>query len=266
MCHRLGTRQPPVPDPAQKANMAIQIRELGRDWRSRAILLHGRNSVANADVYLVEVDGQVVLAKTYAGNPAWSRWLFGRVALAREYRALDALRELGGVPQAYGLVNGDTLLTEYVAQGTTLTSHMNTPRDAWPSLVFFHRLRELVVAMHRQGVAHGDMRRRNIMRTKGEIPYLIDFTTAVQRRQYNPFSRWLFGAIGRTDELAVLKLQASFYPDSLSAEDMQSIMNRPWYLRVGQFLRKQVYRKWIKQRRWQERAKTCRAAMAKLRN
>lgn len=243
--------------------MSKQILELGRDWRSQALLLHGRNSVANADVYLVEVDGQVVLAKTYASNPAWSRLLFGRIALAREYRALSALQNLDGVPRVYGLVNGVTLLTEYVAEGNTLASHMDTPRDAWPPLGFFHRLRELVDTMHRQGIAHGDMRRRNIMRAKGEIPYLIDFATAI-RRKHNPFSSWLFGAFRRADEFAVLKLQASFYPDSLSAEDTQRILNRPWYLRVGQFLRKRVYRKWIKQRRWQERFKTCREAMAKL--
>ncbi|MDX9982059.1 MAG: RIO1 family regulatory kinase/ATPase [Lentisphaeria bacterium] len=246
--------------------MPKQIRELERDWRSHAILLHGRNSVANADVYLVEVDGEVVLAKTYAGNPVWSRWLFGRIALAREFRALDTLRELGGVPHAYGLVNGDTLLTEYVAEGTTLTSHEDSPRDAWPPLDFFHRLRELVDTMHRQGIAHGDMRRRNIMRAKGEIPYLIDFTTAVQRRKRNPLSCLLFRALWRADDFAVIKLQASFYPDSLSAEDRQRMLDRPWYLRVGQFIRKRVYRKWIKQSHWQERAKTCREAVAKLRN
>ncbi len=246
--------------------MSKQILELARDWRSQALLLHGRNSVANADVYLVEVDGQVVLAKTYASNPAWARLLFGRIALAREYRALSALQNLVGVPRVYGLVNGDTLLTEYVAEGTTLTSHVDTPREAWPSLDFFHRLRELLDTMHRQGIAHGDMRRRNIMRAKGEIPYLIDFTTAIGKRNHNPLSCWLFRAFRRADEFAVLKLQASFYPDSLSAEDTQRILNRPWYLRVGQFLRKRVYRKWIKQRRWQERAKSCRETMAKLRN
>jgi predicted Ser/Thr protein kinase len=267
MCHALANKATALDWVAgQKEAMSKQITELGQDWRSRAILLHGRNSVTNADVYLLEVDGQTVLAKTYAGNPAWSRVLFGRVALAREYRALASLQGMGGVPQVYGLVNGDTLLTEYVAAGNTLLSHQAIPRDSWPPLDFFHRLRDLVAAMHRQGVAHGDMRRRNIMRSADEQPYLIDFTTAVRQRKHNPLSAWLYRALRRADEFAVIKLQASFYPDSLSAEDRQRILNRPWYLRVGQFFRQRVYRKWIKQRRWQQRAKACREAVAKLRN
>ena len=237
--------------------------ELGRDWRSRATLLHKRNSVAKADVYLIEVDGRTLLAKTYAGNPRWARCLFGYWGLARECRAMASLAGLPGVPRVYGIAHGDTLLTDYVADGTALVARRELTEDEFPPLVFFQRLRALVSAMHRCGVAHGDMRRSNILRTRAEQPFLIDFTTAVRWRRLNPFSRMLFHAMRRADDFAVAKLQASFYPDSLSDEERQRILDKPWYLALGRFLRKRVYRKWIKQRRWRERLAAWRQSVAK---
>lgn len=233
--------------------MTEQKLALGRDWRSRAILLKERSSVANADVYLLEVAGRVLLAKTYADNPAWARWFFGRVALAREHYALACLHEMQWVPQTYGLVNGDTLLIEYVAQGDTLGSSKSTPRESWPPPLFFQRLRQLVDTLHRHGVAHGDIRRRNILRDKDEQPFLIDFATAVRWKKNNLFARCLFRAVRRADDFSLAKLRASFYPDSLSSEETQRILAKPWYLRLGHFFRKQVYRKWIKHPRRQRR-------------
>lgn len=235
--------------------------QLDRDWRSRATLLHQRNSVANADVYLVEAGGKVLLAKTYAGNPFWARWLFGFVGLAREHHALACLDGLAGIPRTYGVVNGDTLLTDYIADGRPLVSRRELAPEDYPPLLFFERLRALIANMHRCGVVHGDMRRTNILRTPADEPFLIDFTTAVRWHRFNPLNRVLFHALRRADLFAATKFQASFYPDSLSAAETQSILANPWYLALGRFLRKRVYRKWIKQRRWRERFAAWRAAI-----
>jgi len=216
--------------------------------------------VANADVYLVEVDGTVLLAKTYADNPFWARWLFGFVGLSREHRALACLNGLVGVPRSYGIANGDTLLTDYIAGGQTLVARRELAPEDYPPLLFFERLRALIANMHRCGVAHGDMRRTNILRTPDEQPFLIDFTTAVRWRRFNPLNRVLFHALRRSDLFAAAKLQTSFYPDSLSPAEAQSILVNPWYLALGRFLRNRVYRKWIKQRRWRKRFAAWRSA------
>jgi len=256
MCTHLGTTQPVMPKGRVKETNPEPRKPtvtLGQDWQSQAKIVHPRNSVANADVYLVQVGDRELLAKTYANNPAWARLLLGRWGLSREYRAMTELDTLPGVPQVHGVHAGHTLLMDYVADGTPLVARRELTPDRYPPLAFFHRLRELTHEMHRRGVAHGDMRRTNILRTKDNQPVLIDFATAVRWQRFNPLARILFHALRRTDEFGVGKLQMSFYPDSLSEDEKQRILRKPWYLALGRFLRKRVYRKWIKQRRWRKR-------------
>jgi tRNA A-37 threonylcarbamoyl transferase component Bud32 len=241
------------------------VPQLADDWRTKAVLLHERGSVANADVYLVELDGKQVLAKTYSGNPFWARWLFGYLGLSRELKAMQALQGIPGVPAVFGIHQGTTLLMEYIQDGEPLVSHDELSPEEYPSLAFFGQLREIVGQMHSRGIAHGDMRRRNILRTGQDVPHLIDFTTAIHWRRFNPLARLLFHALRRADRFGVGKLQLSFYPDSLSPEEAQRILHKPWYLALGRFLRQRVYRKWIKQKRWRKRIETWRGVAGKQR-
>ena len=249
----------------KEANTAGEKPEvtLGQDWQSQAKLMHGRNSVANADVYLVRVQGKELLAKTYVNNPAWARLLLGRWGLSRERRAMAELDTLPGVPRVHGLHAGDTLLMDYVADAAPVVARRELTPDRYPPLAFFERLRELTNEMHQRGVAHGDIRRSNILRTKDNQPVLIDFATAVRWQRFNPLSRILFHALRRTDQFGVGKLQMSFYPESLPEAEKQRILRKPWYLTLGRFLRKKVYRKWIKQRRWRKRIEAWRQASCK---
>jgi serine/threonine protein kinase len=239
--------------------------QLDEDWQTRASLLHKRNSVANADVYVLESDGKSYLAKTYKDNPFWVRYPFGYWGLCRECRAMEQLGNLPGVPRAYGVFAGPTLVMDFVPDASPLVAKRELSPEQYPPLVFFERLRALVDSIHGSGIVHGDMRRMNILRNQEEQPHLIDFTTAVRWQRYNPLARILFRALTKADNFAVGKLQLSFYPDSMPEEEKRRILHKPWYLALGRFLRKRVYRKWIKQRRWQQRIRAWRGMASKQR-
>jgi serine/threonine protein kinase len=240
-----------------------QLGRLGQNWQDNARLLHERNSVANANVYVLESGGRQLLAKTYVDNPLWSRCLLGYWGLKRECCAMRQLAGIAGVPRVYGVIGGHTLLMDFVDNASPLVDRSELTPEEYPPLVFFERLRRLVDEVHRRGIAHGDMRRMNILRDHGDYPHLIDFTTAIRWQRFNPLARILFRALRRADDFGVAKLQLSFHPDSLPEDEKRRILHKPWYLAIGRFLRKRVYRKWIKQRRWRERVQAWRRTASK---
>jgi hypothetical protein len=127
---------------------------LYEDGRHRVILKIGRT----ADVL---------------GLPAsWLGWLITR----HEAALYESLHDLPGVPRFIGLWEGRSggrptigLVHEFV------TGHDLLPRERVDDL-FFHRLSELLAAIHRRGVAYVDLNKsENILVGDDGKPYLIDF-------------------------------------------------------------------------------------------
>jgi hypothetical protein len=50
-----------------------------------------------------------------------------------------------------------------------------------------------------------------------------------------------------------LRLKAAYHPDSLSEAEQAELAQSPLPIRVGRFLRKRVYRRVFKKKRWLER-------------
>lgn len=224
-----------------------------QDLVAAGCLLHAAGSVANADTYVVATAAGPVLLKTFRRRPWLMRVLFTRWTLRREFDALRALAGLPGIPTVYGLVGRDSLLMEYIAGGPLRNARELGP-DEVPSARFLVRLRELVAAMHERGVSHGDVRRRNILRGTDDQPYLIDLATAVAARGSLPWlRRAVYGALRRADLFAVAKIIASYRPDLLTEQERRRLTELPWPLRLGRYLRRHVYRPFIKQKRWRER-------------
>ena len=217
-------------------------------------LLKEGSSIAQPDILLISQDGQTVLAKDFSARPLAVRRLFGRHVLRHEADALARLQGIPGIPAIGGMAGKDRLLMQYVADGGPLRDSRELDRAEFPPLDFFLRLRKIVATMHGRGLAHGDIRRRNILQGKGDQPFLVDFATAVFRDGwFSPLRGILFGISRRSDIDALIRLQHSFYPDSLPAPEREALANPPWYLLLGRFLRKRVYRRYIKQKTWRER-------------
>src|SRR5215471_18795693 len=132
----------------------------------------GRN-LTKADIYLWEQDGIRLIVKDYAPRPWWVRWILGRAMVGREVRAYQRLAGVPGIPRLIGRIDPFAFAVEFV-DGRDL-SHF---RPGELSLDFFDRLLLLVDAVHRAGVAQGDLHHRDVVVGPGARPHLVDFSTA----------------------------------------------------------------------------------------
>lgn len=232
--------------------------ELSEDGRAK--LVHRGSSFAQPDVYVAECGGRRVLVKDFAARPRWFRLLVGRRILRHEYRVLAQLADVSGVPQVYGLVDKDAVAMEYIDCCAPFRARREAEDDEIPCPGFFEELKQVLQRIHEHGIGHGDIRRKNILRGPGDAPYVIDFASAVRVDGPLRLARtWLFRATRVVDRITVLKLHQSFYEDGLTASEQDCLDKPPWYLRVGRYLRKNVYRGLLKPKRWRERMARLRA-------
>ncbi|MBN2450463.1 MAG: protein kinase family protein [Lentisphaeria bacterium] len=230
------------------------LRTSEEDLIARGRLLHSAGSITNADTYLLASSFGPCVLKTFRRRWWCARVLFTRWTLRREAAAMRRLEGLRGVPALHGMVGRDSMLMEFVEGEGTLTDSRELRPEQYPPPDFFRRLAALVQALHDRGVCHGDMRRRNILLGRDGTPYLIDFATAVSLDGPGGLlRRTVHRLLRRSDQFAVAKIIHSYYPGLLTEEEKRRLTQVPWPLRAGRFLRKRVYRHFIKQRRWQER-------------
>lgn len=125
-------------------------------------------------VYLTATPaGPVIVKKPLGRGPMRAA---RRAMLRREFSIYQQLPGIPGIPRCLGLEHGEELVLEFI-DGPSL----RTLNDELPDRErFFAALLDLLLAMHRAGVAHGDLKRKNnILLGPGGQPYLIDFGTAV---------------------------------------------------------------------------------------
>lgn len=173
--------------------------------------------------------GDVVVKRAH---PAPVLGMFGRLVLRHEQRVYERLRGVPGVPRSFGLVDPNRLALEHIP-GKSLRHGQDGLKHR---ARFFEKLRETIETMHRAGVAHGDLKRKdNILVGRDEQPCLIDFGVArLERENDSWFGRWLHGWYRQLDYNAWIKLKYQRRADEISAED--KLMHRPlileWIARV----------------------------------
>lgn len=180
---------PAVPD----SEVARALRDAIRAGDGKPL---GHGYQASVELYSTTA-GDFVVKKPHRYGPLW------RYLLRREHAVYERLAGVPGIPQTYGLVDGEYLALEYVP-GPSLRTHeaQLADRDA-----FFARLLDTLNAMHAAGIAHADLKRKdNIIVAPGERPYLIDFGIAV-RRGASRLSRSLFEHSMQADRNAWIKLK-----------------------------------------------------------
>jgi serine/threonine protein kinase len=194
----------------------------------------GRGYQASVEVYSTP-SGDVVVKKPH--RSALLGWLW-RYLLRREHSVYARLAGVPGVPQTYGLIDGEYLALEYV-HGPSLREHELKLADR---TAFFADLLATLRAMHAAGIAHADLKRKdNIIVASGERPYLIDFGIAARRgsswlgrawfehQRQGDYNAWIKLKYGRRIEPAEVSAL-------LSAED--AALYRPlWIERVARAVR-----------------------------
>jgi tRNA A-37 threonylcarbamoyl transferase component Bud32 len=134
-------------------------------------------TAARARLLQVEVAGQQLVVKDYRPCGWLMREVVGPWLIAREARTYRMLAGCLGVPRLVGRLDRQALAVEHIA-GRNAQEYV----DGTLPPEFFARLQQVVEAIHARGVVHCDLKnRRNIVVAEGYQPYLVDFTTALDR-------------------------------------------------------------------------------------
>ena len=154
-------------------------------------------------VYLYEDKGCRLIVKAPAGRGVLAR-LIHRWMLRNEQRAYQQLSQIDSVPKCYGLLDDRYLVLEYI-DGVPLREAVLSDRHE-----FFKRLLRLIKALHRAGVAHGDLKKKdNLLVVDGCTPCIIDFGVAtVRKRRFAPINAYRFSVATRFDYNAWVKLRS----------------------------------------------------------
>ncbi len=211
-------------------------------------LIHQGRSGAQADIHSLEWEGNPAVLKDFSARQFWIRWTWGRIIIAREYRALRRLWGVEGIPKIYARVGSYGIVMERLN-----AKRLPRNRETAPSLEYFDRAKALICALHEKGIGHGDIRRLNLLMDDAGKPYLIDFATAVQNKEGIfgwPF-RILFGRYSFVDLHQLAKMKSNFYPDHMTEEEKATLVNLPWDLRIASFFKQKVLR--LRKRRYRAR-------------
>lgn len=158
----------------------------------------------------IDFEGRPAVLKDYR-----TKSLLGPLAsvmIRREFRILQRLEGVAGIPRAYRILDRRALVTEFV-EGRTIGKFR--PGDLDDAV--FRRLGRVVREMHARGVVHLDLRqKKNIVITPDGRPYLVDFASALVRE--GPF-RAIWELLLRVDRGALLKFKERNFPHLVTDED-----------------------------------------------
>lgn len=239
----------------------IDVREL-HEWLRNEIGRNQSSTLAHgyqANVRLYRTPFGTVVVKS--PHRASLKGLIGRATIKHEHEVYNRLQGIGGIPHCFGLIDGEHLVLEYI-EGASLRRQ---PRLEDPN-GFYARLLSTLQQMHRAGVAHGDLKRKdNLIVGAGEQPYIVDFGIAAVR----PESRWGLRAIRfrlteQLDNNAWIKLKYGRRAEAISPEDLE--LYRPlWIERIARWLRIGWQNATLRRprQRWRKRREAARAAEGK---
>lgn len=141
----------------------------------------------------------------------------GRFNRDHEELIYGMLRGVKGIPRWAGRVVLDGYAIEYI-EGVPL-DHVQSPPPG-----YFDRLREVLDAMHKRGIAYGDGNKRsNLLIGPGGQPYIIDFQVTIRRRDELPIlgralARFV-AYIQRKDLYHIYKHKRRMAPNELTPEE-----------------------------------------------
>lgn len=177
------------------------------------------------EVWRIEESGQTTILRDTRAARWWLAWL-ARVLLRREARALQALRDVDGIPTLVRS-DGHTLVRSFLP-GTPIFSVQPD------SAQYFRHAAKLLRRMHRAGVAHNDLAKEpNILLRPDGSPGFIDFQLASCSSRRGRF----FRAAAREDIRHLLKHKRTYRADRLTKREKNilatpSLLSRTWMATV----------------------------------
>ena len=168
-------------------------------------------------LFTLKLNGQCYLIKK-ANKSKTILSFFNQRSLKKESKIYNKLKGLKGIPNCYGLTNSGDLILEHI-DGHSYREKQDELSD---NEIFFQSFFELVATMHKMGVAHGDLKRKdNILVNANNEPFLIDFGTAITINKKSWIIRkWIFNFLKRTDLNAWIKHKYKRNYDSIKTEDL----------------------------------------------
>jgi hypothetical protein len=176
-------------------------------------LLRAR-SISRPDVRLIAWQGRPAVAKDWGGK-GWLLRPHARACLAREWRALERLAGLPGVPEPLARLPDAIVVSQLPGEplGRLRLRRLPAGRAA-----YFAALEACVERMHARGVVHLDLRqRRNVLCGAAGEPGVLDFEAALTLDPARAWTRPVLAIGRRLDRLALLKLKARYAPFLLSS-------------------------------------------------
>ncbi|MCC5866031.1 MAG: hypothetical protein JJU31_12990 [Wenzhouxiangella sp.] len=159
-------------------------------------------------------------------------WRLRRATLQREHEAYLRLQGLDGFAPCHGLFDRELLVLGHVS-GQPFRDAAILDRER-----FFALLLTSIQAMHKRGVAHGDLKRKdNLLVTADGKPVILDLGAATLRKSgWHPLNQRLFAFMCQTDLNAWVKLKYGGY-GNVPAQDAE-LLDRSWLERLLGHLRR----------------------------
>ena len=196
---------------------------------------------ARPEVRLEDWDGRLVVVKDYRVRATPLKLWVGRYLVAREYAAHERLAGIDGIPEAIATGNEYVFAHEYV-EGIPAPE---APEHLTPQ--FFDALYELVRAIHRRAMAHGDLKRlQNILVRPDGSPAIIDLSAAIMSGS-NPMAAALLAYIQDDDLRAIAKLKMRHAPHLLTDEERRRLEQRSLAEKLWRWARSYL-RPWLQER------------------
>ncbi len=169
-------------------------------------------------LFKLNLGGKNYLIKRANKSNVFLRY-FNQRTLNRELEIYKKLKGIDGIPDCFGMTWRGELILEYIEGQSYREKQYELAGDE----SFFQKLLDLILNMHNEGVAHGDLKRKdNILVNKDNEPFLIDFGTGISiDKPKGQIRRPIFRFLKSTDLNAWVKHKYNRNYDGISEDDRQ---------------------------------------------
>jgi hypothetical protein len=161
-------------------------------------------------------------------------WL-GRLLASRERTFMERLAGIPGIPVSLGRITSAGRLLRNAVGHEYVEGHALAERQ-WVGDDFFPRLAAILAEVHRRGVAHVDLHKReNILVDEAGRPCLIDYQISFglprRSRLAAAVLRPVLRMLQRCDDYHLLKHRVKHRPDQIGLTAEELARQRPWWIR-----------------------------------